>query len=94
MEYSFDINSETEKFELYYLKCIFAGRAHKGFYIVYPSKMQKWLSKGLLIWQVYMVESTLPTDNRNFRGQTNKLTFCLLFDIIWLVVANLIVSYL
>ena len=26
MEYSFDINSETEKFELYYLKCIFAGR--------------------------------------------------------------------
>ena len=22
MEYSFDINSETEKFELYYLKCI------------------------------------------------------------------------
>lgn len=38
MEYSFDINSETEKFELYYLKCIFAGRAHEGFYIVYPSK--------------------------------------------------------
>lgn len=44
MEYSFDINSETEKFELYYLKCIFAGRAHKGFYIVYPSKMQRWSS--------------------------------------------------
>ena len=41
MEYSFDINSESEKFELYYLKCIFAGRAHKGFYIVYPSKMQR-----------------------------------------------------
>ena len=47
MEYSFDINSETEKFELYYLKCIFAGRAHKGFYIVYPSKMQRWSSKKL-----------------------------------------------
>lgn len=30
MEYSFDINSETKKFELYYLKCIFAGRAHEG----------------------------------------------------------------
>lgn len=30
MEYSFDINSETEKFELYYLKCICAGRAHEG----------------------------------------------------------------
>lgn len=30
MEYSFDINSEIEKFELYYLKCIFAGRAHEG----------------------------------------------------------------
>lgn len=41
MEYSFDINSETEKFELYYLKCIFAGRAHEGFYIVYSSKMQR-----------------------------------------------------
>ena len=40
MEYSFDINSETEKFEPYYLKCICAGRAHEGFYIVYPSKMQ------------------------------------------------------
>ena len=37
MEYSFDINSETEKFELYYLKCICA----EGFYIVYPSKMQR-----------------------------------------------------
>ena len=34
MEYSFDINSETEKFELYYLKCICEGRAHEGFYIV------------------------------------------------------------
>ena len=42
MEYSFDINSETEKFELYYLKCICAGRAHEGFYIVYPSKMQRY----------------------------------------------------
>ena len=31
MEYSFDINSETEKFELYYLKCICADRAHEGF---------------------------------------------------------------
>jgi hypothetical protein len=41
MEYSFDINSETEKFEPYYLKCIRAGRAHEGFYIVYPSKMQR-----------------------------------------------------
>ena len=41
MEYSFDINSETEKFELYYLKCISADRAHEGFYIVYPSKMQR-----------------------------------------------------
>jgi hypothetical protein len=41
MEYSFDINSETEKFELYYLKCICAGRAHESFYIVYPSKMQR-----------------------------------------------------
>ena len=50
--------------------------------------MQRQLSKGLLIWQVYMEESTLPTDNRNFRGQTNRLTFCLLFDIIWLVIAN------
>lgn len=30
MEYSFDINSEIEKFELYYLKCICAGRAHEG----------------------------------------------------------------
>ncbi len=27
MKYSFNINSETEKFELYYLKCICAGRA-------------------------------------------------------------------
>ena len=25
MKYSFNINSETEKFELYYLKCICAG---------------------------------------------------------------------
>lgn len=41
MEYSFDINSETEKFEPYYLKCICAGRAHEGFYIVYPSKNAK-----------------------------------------------------
>ena len=41
MEYSFDINSETEKFELYYLKCICACRPHEGFYIVYPSKMQR-----------------------------------------------------
>ena len=31
MEYSFDINFETEKFETYYLKCICAGRAHEGF---------------------------------------------------------------
>lgn len=38
MEYSFDMNSEAEKFEPYYLKCICAGRAHEGFYIVYPSK--------------------------------------------------------
>lgn len=30
MEYSFDINSETEKFEPYYLKCICAGRVHEG----------------------------------------------------------------
>lgn len=44
MEYSFDINSEIEKFELYYLKCICAGRAHEGFYIVYPSKMQRQTS--------------------------------------------------
>lgn len=44
MEYSFDINSETEKFELYYLKCICAGRAHESFYIVYPSKMQRQTS--------------------------------------------------
>mgnify|MGYP005854111627 CR=1 FL=1 len=45
MEYSFDINSEIEKFELYYLKCIRAGRVHEGFYIVYPSKMQRQPSK-------------------------------------------------
>ena len=43
MEYSFDINSEIEKFELYYLKCIRAGRVHEGFYIVYPSKMQEYI---------------------------------------------------
>ena len=48
MEYSFDINSETEKFELYYLKCICASRAHEGFYIVYPSKMQRQTSIFLL----------------------------------------------
>lgn len=30
MEYSFDINSETEKFEPYYLKCICSGRVHEG----------------------------------------------------------------
>ena len=41
MEYSFDINSETEKFELYCLKCICTGRAHEDFYIVYPAKMQR-----------------------------------------------------
>ena len=48
MEYSFDINSETEKFELYYLKCICAGRAHEGFYIVYPSKCKGSYQKDYL----------------------------------------------
>ena len=38
MEYSFDINSETEKFELYYLKCICAGRAHKAFILFIHQK--------------------------------------------------------
>ena len=32
MEYSFDINSETEKFELYYLKCIFETSNYVGGY--------------------------------------------------------------
>lgn len=58
MEYSFDINSETEKFELYYLKCIFAGRAHKGFYIVYPSKMQRYIEKSHL--QCHSVQGHIP----------------------------------
>lgn len=30
MKYTFDINSNGEKFEPYYLKCICAGRAHEG----------------------------------------------------------------
>ena len=55
MEYSFDINSETEKFELYYLKCIFAGRAHKGFYIVYPSKMQRQILFDVVIEFMFVI---------------------------------------
>ena len=40
MEYSFNINSETEKFELYYLKCICAGRA-RGLLYCLSIKMQR-----------------------------------------------------
>lgn len=55
MEYSFDINSETEKFEPYYLKCIFAGRAHEGFYIVYPSKMQRQILFDVVIEFLFVI---------------------------------------
>lgn len=65
MEYSFDINSETEKFELYYLKCICAGRAHEGFYIVYPSKMQ---------WQTSIFYLQLVYSLSNYSG--NDFIFC------------------
>ena len=48
MEYSFDINSETEKFELYYLKCIFAGRAHEGFILFIHQKCKGEYRKSYL----------------------------------------------
>lgn len=59
MEYSFDINSEIEKFELYYLKCICAGRAHEGFYIVYPSKMQRQILFDVVIEFLFVIVSFL-----------------------------------